>query len=107
MGIRDRPLPPREGGGEGLPRPGLKGEKGEREEATRPEALVQSLRRLLAYAPLRPYLLLSLLFTLAHALTTALLGLLALRAGTPEALFGLVFVLQSLGYTRPGGGAFP
>lgn len=82
-----------------LLRPALTGEKGEREEATRPEALGRSLRRLLAYAPLRPYLLLSLLFTLAHALTTALLGLLALRAGTPEALFGLVFVLQSLGYT--------
>lgn len=82
-----------------LLRPALTGEKGEREEATRPEALVQSLRRLLAHAPLRPYLLLSLLFTLAHALTTALLGLLALRAGTPEALFGLVFALQSLGYT--------
>lgn len=82
-----------------LLRPALTGEKGEREEATRPEALGRSLRRLLAYAPLRPYLLLSLLFTLAHALTTALLGLLALRAGTPEALFGLVFALQSLGYT--------
>ncbi|WP_420534118.1 hypothetical protein, partial [Klebsiella pneumoniae] len=38
-----------------LLRPALTGEKGEREEATRPEALVQSLRRLLAYAPLRPY----------------------------------------------------
>ena len=81
-----------------LLRPALAGEEG-KDEGAKPEGPGRALRRLLAHTPLRPYLLISLCFTLAHGLTTALLGLLALRAGTPEALFGLVFALQSLGYT--------
>ncbi len=80
-------------------RPALMGEAEEKKAKAKPEGLGRALRRLLAHTPLRPYLLISLLFTLAHALTTALLGLLVLRAGTPEALFGLAFALQSLGYT--------
>ncbi len=82
-----------------LLRPALMGEEERKEAEANPEGLGRALRRLLACAPLRPYLLISLFFTLAHALTTALLGLLVLRASTPEALFGLVFALQSLGYT--------
>ncbi|AEV17102.1 hypothetical protein TCCBUS3UF1_20640 [Thermus sp. CCB_US3_UF1] len=65
---------------------------------------------LLLVHPALPYLLaagllLSLLFTLAHALATALLGLLVLRAGTPEALFGLFSALADLGYTLGSYGA--
>jgi hypothetical protein len=73
-------------------------EERKQEQETKPEGLGRALGRLLAHVPLRPYLLLSLLFTLAYSLTTALLGLLVLRGGTPEALFGLVFSLQSLGF---------
>ena len=76
----------------------LLGEEERKEAEAKPEGLGRALRRLLACSLLRPYLLISLFFTLAHALTTALLGLLVLRAGTPEAFFGLVFALQSLGY---------
>jgi hypothetical protein len=76
----------------------LLGEEERKEGEAKPEGLGRALLRLLACTPLRPYLLISLFFTLAHALTTALLGLLVLRAGTPEAFFGLVFALQSLGY---------
>ncbi len=82
-----------------LLRPTLLGEEEGREGEAKPESLSQALRCLLRYTPLRPYLLASLLFTLFYALTTALFGLLVLRAGTPEALFGLVFALQSLGFT--------
>ncbi|RTG95558.1 hypothetical protein [Thermus scotoductus] len=82
-----------------LLRPALMGEEEGKKEEAKPESWGRALRRLLLYTPLRPYLLASLLFTLSHALTTALLGLLVLRGGTPEALFGLVFTLQSLGYT--------
>ena len=81
-----------------LLRSDLLGEEERKEGEAKPEGLGRALRRLLACTPLRPYLLISLFFTLAHALTTALLGLLVLRAGTPEAFFGLVFALQSLGY---------
>jgi hypothetical protein len=86
-----------------LLRSALLGEEERKEEErkegeAKPEGLGRALRRLLACTPLRPYLLISLFFTPAHALTTALLGLLVLRAGTPEAFFGLVFALQSLGY---------
>jgi hypothetical protein len=80
----------------------LLGEEERKEGEAKPEGLGRALRRLLACTPLRPYLLISLFFTLAHALTTALLGLLVLRAGTPEAFFGLVFALQSLGYALGG-----
>jgi hypothetical protein len=85
-----------------LLRPALLGEEERKEAEAKPEGLGRALRRLLACTPLRPYLLISLFFTLAHALTTALLGLLVLRAGTPEAFFGLVFALQSLGYALGG-----
>jgi hypothetical protein len=81
-----------------LLRSDLLGEEERKEGEAKPEGLGRALRRLLACTPLRPYLLISLFFTLAHALTTALLGLLVLRAGTPEAFFGLVSALQSLGY---------
>jgi hypothetical protein len=81
-----------------LLRPALLGEEERKEAEAKPEGLGRALRRLLACTPLRPYLLISLFFTLAHALTTALLGLLVLLAGTPEAFFGLVFALKSLGY---------
>jgi len=81
-----------------LLRSALLGEEERKEGEAKPEGLGRALRRLLACTPLRPYLLISLFFTLAHALTTALLGLLVLRAGTPEAFFGLVSALQSLGY---------
>ena len=81
-----------------LLRSDLLGEEERKEGEAKPEGLGRALRRLLACSLLRPYLLISLFFTLAHALTTALLGLLVLRAGTPEAFFGLVFALQSLGY---------
>ena len=81
-----------------LLRSDLLGEEERKEAEAKPEGLGRALRRLLACSLLRPYLLISLFFTLAHALTTALLGLLVLRAGTPEAFFGLVFALQSLGY---------
>ena len=81
-----------------LLRSDLLGEEERKEAEAKPEGLGRALLRLLACTPLRPYLLISLFFTLAHALTTALLGLLVLRAGTPEAFFGLVFALQSLGY---------
>jgi hypothetical protein len=81
-----------------LLRSDLLGEEERKEGEAKPQGLGRALRRLLAYTPLRPYLLISLFFTLAHALTTALLGLLVLRAGTPEAFFGLVSALQSLGY---------
>lgn len=67
--------------------------------------LGKALALVAGHRPLRPYLLLSLLFALAHALATALLGLLVLRAGTPEGLFGLFFALQDLGYTLGSYGA--
>ncbi|WP_038071630.1 hypothetical protein [Thermus scotoductus] len=67
--------------------------------------LGKALALLAGHRPLRPYLVLSLLFALAHALATALLGLLVLRAGTPEGLFGLFFALQDLGYTLGSYGA--
>jgi hypothetical protein len=81
-----------------LLRSDLLGEEERKEAEAKPEGLGRALLRLLACTPLRPYLLISLFFTLAHALATALLGLLVLRAGTPEAFFGLVFALKSLGY---------
>jgi hypothetical protein len=81
-----------------LLRSDLLGEEERKEGEAKPEGLGRALRRLLACTPLRPYLLISLFFTLAHALATALLGLLVLRAGTPEAFFGLVSALKSLGY---------
>ncbi|AFV75708.1 hypothetical protein Theos_0646 [Thermus oshimai JL-2] len=65
-------------------------------------SLRAGLRALLAHPPLRPYLLLSLLFQLGHALATALLGLLILRSGAPEALFGLLLALEDLGYALGG-----
>lgn len=46
---------------------------------------------------LRPYLLLSLLFSGFHTLATGLFSLLVLRAGTPEALFGVFLALFGLG----------
>jgi hypothetical protein len=64
----------------------LLGEEERKEGEAKPEGLGRALRRLLACTPLRPYLLISLFFTLACSLTTALLGLLVLRGGTPEAL---------------------
>jgi tetrahydromethanopterin S-methyltransferase subunit F len=52
------------------------GEEERKEGEAKLEGLGRALRRLLACTPLRPYLLISLFFTLAHALATALLGLL-------------------------------
>jgi hypothetical protein len=59
-----------------LLRPALLGEEERKEGEAKLEGLGRALRRLLACTPLRPYLLISLFFTLAHALATALLGLL-------------------------------